>query len=475
MHLLDWPFICCLALVGLAWGQSDCSNGDYRLSIEGTTAFSLSKDDLVCRCPAGIETNGAVRAASFEVSGANLTGPPTALQNQVAALTTALAAQTTELAEANAKRSLSISGPQISGPIRLPNLRRVDGTLMVMNAPNVTAIDLPSLVTSGLISIESNAGLAVINLPQFAAVLSGDFTVQNNAKLTGLYLSSVLSPTGSWNIMYNARLSALVLDSLTSPSGRWSILSGALTELNLPNLVSTQSTWQLSGNGLQALRMPRFTYLTDIFKINEPSLDVLQWPLQTTPADSVVQIVARLPGVFAFEELTVSGDLDIECRNCSMYFPKLRYAQSLNLNCPGVFEAPELEDCDDLKLQRVSGLSLPRLVSVRHRNYSGDWYGFAVSGSTQLKAFALPRLQFVHYLMMSANTALVSASFPSLERATTVTFNDHYVLANLSVPSLAFASRDVSFQRNAMLCVNRTFWTSLPGGASFAAAGNLCN
>eukprot|EP01116_Phalansterium_solitarium_P017801 TRINITY_DN4484_c0_g1_i1.p1 TRINITY_DN4484_c0_g1~~TRINITY_DN4484_c0_g1_i1.p1 ORF type:complete len:214 (+),score=18.26 TRINITY_DN4484_c0_g1_i1:82-642(+) len=94
-----------LAVSGvLARGQT-CgpNNGDYSVSYGDTTAFSVSKSDMVCHCPAGFETNGTVRAASFEGSGAALTNltqqaDVAALQSQVAALQAALAAANAKLA-----------------------------------------------------------------------------------------------------------------------------------------------------------------------------------------------------------------------------------------------------------------------------------------------------------------------------------------------------------------------------------------
>eukprot|EP01116_Phalansterium_solitarium_P010724 TRINITY_DN2585_c0_g5_i1.p1 TRINITY_DN2585_c0_g5~~TRINITY_DN2585_c0_g5_i1.p1 ORF type:complete len:146 (-),score=11.71 TRINITY_DN2585_c0_g5_i1:79-516(-) len=88
-----------VALLGIACGQ--CTNDDYRILLEGTTAFSVSKSDMVCRCPAGIVTNGTIRAASFVGSGAALTN--LAEQSDVDTLRSQVAVLTAELAAAEAK------------------------------------------------------------------------------------------------------------------------------------------------------------------------------------------------------------------------------------------------------------------------------------------------------------------------------------------------------------------------------------
>eukprot|EP01116_Phalansterium_solitarium_P021219 TRINITY_DN6502_c0_g1_i1.p1 TRINITY_DN6502_c0_g1~~TRINITY_DN6502_c0_g1_i1.p1 ORF type:complete len:186 (-),score=26.27 TRINITY_DN6502_c0_g1_i1:101-658(-) len=93
--------VCFAVMLGFAHGQ--CDNDDYRIAHGDVTAFSVSTSDMICRCPAGIETNGTIRAASFVGSGGTLTH--LSAQADVAALQSQITALSTRLAAANAKIS----------------------------------------------------------------------------------------------------------------------------------------------------------------------------------------------------------------------------------------------------------------------------------------------------------------------------------------------------------------------------------
>eukprot|EP01116_Phalansterium_solitarium_P023567 TRINITY_DN832_c3_g1_i1.p1 TRINITY_DN832_c3_g1~~TRINITY_DN832_c3_g1_i1.p1 ORF type:complete len:550 (-),score=62.57 TRINITY_DN832_c3_g1_i1:173-1789(-) len=538
MHLLDLRLICFgIALVGFARGQS-CSTDDYRLSLEGTTAFSVSKDDLVCRCPAGIETNGAVRAASFEVSGANQTGQ-TALQNQVAALTTVTAALTAELAAEKAKvaaltttcasgsavtaigadgrttcssvpaaggsgvsfcdlfavmtatviynsdlaliepcvslRALYISGPEIVGPIRLPNLQRVDTVLSVTNTVNVTELDFPVLVTSGSVSMDKNPALRVIRLPAFEKVISSDFSVSYNSALVALHLPSVRSPGYAWSITDNRKMATLALDSLTAPTGSWKIMGASLTELNLPNLSSAAINWNIESTGVRKLLMPLLYYAPTLWlTIDEPALVTLDLPI-TSIALWTSWYIHGFQGLALPGLTSVLGTLTVGCYgNTSFSLPRLVSAGLLTIEY-GVLDAPVLDRAGKLRIiGSAAGALVPQLTFVGNVT-PGAWYssGLSVNAAKQLDSpLVFPSLRVVQDLSVTSSL-LPSMSFPALTHIySQVSVTDNMALSVFSTPVLASAPYS-EILNNRKLCVNGTLWRSVSSSAYIS--GNLCN
>lgn len=158
----------------------------------------------------------------------------------------------------------SLEGDGYHNAINMPNLTEITNLVigfspgMTLSVPLLNYVgnnlglsgDMPavmdfSLVTAvdGSIAIENSGTMTDLDLSMLATFGPGGLNILNNAVLTALDFSSLISGSGDVQILGNAMLPGLSMPSLTTVTGSFSCASNAaLVAFSAPNWLPTDGT-----------------------------------------------------------------------------------------------------------------------------------------------------------------------------------------------------------------------------------------